>query len=517
MSIEGAIAERETSSLSTDTLPTGFSSLLKELLADQQQLQTPVVAASNAYDAIQNRPSAISHRRFSELIPLSAPAENEQYAFEVDLDRCSGCKACVTGCHSLNGLDEEETWRDVGLLTGGCSEHPFQQTVTTACHHCSDPGCLNGCPVLAYEKDPVTGIVRHLDDQCIGCQYCVLKCPYDVPKYSDRLGIVRKCDMCQQRLSAGEAPACVQACPTEAIRIVKVDMTKAEKTTEFLPSSPSPRWTKPTTRYVTNRKLPDNLTAADEGALVVQHAHWPLALLLALTQISVGSAIAATISPGEAGLPMLGVSFLTAAVGLGASFFHLGQPLRAWRVFLNLRRSWLSREAVVFGGYFGALLGASVLAAIPPDPIGEFDWLQQLSAGIASFLGVVGVICSAMIYADTPRAFWRWPHSFGRMIGTMTVGALALLEPHAAAAALGAKLLLELFSASSNNASARIQRGPLLAFASIRLVLGAAAVSLFLLAPGWTAFATWAVGEILERSIFFKAVDPSKMPGVFKA
>ena len=43
-------------------------------------------------------------------------------------------------------------------------------------------GCLNGCPVLAYEKDPVTGIVRHLDDQCIGCQYCMLKCPYDVPQ-----------------------------------------------------------------------------------------------------------------------------------------------------------------------------------------------------------------------------------------------------------------------------------------------------------------------------------------------
>ena len=57
---------------------------------------------------------------------------------------------------------------------------------------------------MAYDKDPETGIVRHLDDQCIGCQYCVLKCPYDVPKYSERLGIVRKCDMCVGRLRAGE-------------------------------------------------------------------------------------------------------------------------------------------------------------------------------------------------------------------------------------------------------------------------------------------------------------------------
>src|SRR6185369_3646357 len=141
------------------------------------------------------------------------------YAFEVDLDSCTGCKACVSACHSLNGLDDDETWRDVGLLIGGDRRHPFQQTVTTACHHCADPACLNGCPVLAYEKDPVTGIVRHLDDQCIGCSYCILKCPYDVPKFNHRLGIVRKCDMCHGRLLHGEAPACVQACPHEAIRI----------------------------------------------------------------------------------------------------------------------------------------------------------------------------------------------------------------------------------------------------------------------------------------------------------
>ena len=60
-------------------------------------------------------------------------------------------------------------------------ELPVLQHVTTACHHCLDPACLNACPVDAYEKDPVTGIVRHLDDQCFGCQYCTLACPYDAP------------------------------------------------------------------------------------------------------------------------------------------------------------------------------------------------------------------------------------------------------------------------------------------------------------------------------------------------
>ena len=94
----------------------------------------------------------------SDLIPLSSPAPGEQYAFAVDLDACTGCKACVTACHNLNGLDDDETWRDVGVLFGGTVLEPVQQTITTACHHCVDPACMNGCPVKAYDKDPVTGI-----------------------------------------------------------------------------------------------------------------------------------------------------------------------------------------------------------------------------------------------------------------------------------------------------------------------------------------------------------------------
>jgi formate dehydrogenase iron-sulfur subunit len=155
--------------------------LLAELLAEQQRLDTPVARFSSAHDA-----GAASASFKPQLIPLTAPRAGEQYAFEVDLDACTGCKSCVAACHSLNGLDDSETWRDVGLLLSPSRAQPFTQTVTTACHHCADPACLNGCPVLAYEKDPLTGIVRHLDDQCIGCSYCVLKCPYDVPKPARR-------------------------------------------------------------------------------------------------------------------------------------------------------------------------------------------------------------------------------------------------------------------------------------------------------------------------------------------
>ena len=147
----------------------------------------------------------------------------------------------MTACHSLNGLDPGEIWRDVGMLHGGTSELPVMQHVTAACHHCIDPACLNACPVMAYEKNPLTGIVKHLDDQCIGCQYCIFACPYDVPKYNKKKGIIRKCDMCSSRLAVGEAPACVQACPHQAIRItiaVRQDVIESCQTNQFLPGAP---------------------------------------------------------------------------------------------------------------------------------------------------------------------------------------------------------------------------------------------------------------------------------------
>lgn len=235
--------------------------LIDELLEEQRKL-TAVEKFSQRHSRQQ---IPLQEKYYRDLIPLTAPQPGEQYAFEVDLDACSGCKACVTACHSLNGLDPQETWRDVGILIGGTRSRPVQKTVTTACHHCVDPGCLNGCPVLAYEKDVHTGIVRHFDDQCIGCQYCVMMCPYDVPKYSKERGIIRKCDMCYSRLSVGEAPACVQACPSRAItiRIVnKAEAVQLASAREFLPDSPDPDCTKPTTLYKSAQPI-SNLKAAD--------------------------------------------------------------------------------------------------------------------------------------------------------------------------------------------------------------------------------------------------------------
>jgi formate dehydrogenase iron-sulfur subunit len=507
--------------------PDSLDSFLAELLADQQRLITPAARASAVFDA---QPAHLRGEAFRDLIPLSAPGPGERYAFEVDLDSCSGCKACVTACHSLNGLDETESFRDVGLVLGtdSCGA-PFQQTVTSACHHCEDPGCLNGCPVLAYEQDPVTGIVRHLDDQCIGCSYCVLKCPYDVPKYNERLGIVRKCDMCHGRLAEGEAPACAQACPTHAIKIIKVPVVSAEATPLLASAAvPSPVITAPTTRYISKKPLPAVLRSADARALRPQHAHYALVFLLTFTQLALGLLIASLLSPLHTSYFILLTSFLFFATGLGASVAHLGQPLRAWRIFLGLRKSWLSREAVVLGAAFPLVVAASASEWIPYLPVATSasewmsPWLDLLtshlilitSAAVAAT--AAGVFCSAMIYIDTKRSFWRPSQSFGRMAGTVIIAALAPISPLAAALILLAKLALELSTLRGDSTSARLQRGPLAPLVVARVAIALLTLTVFLLPTSsfLLLLPLFALGELLERTLFFRAVDSPKMPGV---
>ncbi len=266
---------------------TAAGSQLIDLMLREQHELTAVERFARRHDSHR----IPAHGPYRELIPLTSPQPGQQYGFEVDLDACSGCKACVTACHAMNGLDDDEVWRTVGLIQGGTKAQPFFQMVTSACHHCADPACMNGCPVQAYEKDQFTGIVKHLDDQCIGCQYCVLKCPYDVPKYSASRGIVRKCDMCSSRLAAHEAPACVQACPNEAIRITVVDLADVAKRAEqniFLPGAPAPAYTHPTTVYKKKLPLPLNALAADDLRAKPEHAHFPLVVMLVLTQLSLG-------------------------------------------------------------------------------------------------------------------------------------------------------------------------------------------------------------------------------------
>src|SRR3990170_1063694 len=107
----------------------GDGPTLIDLLLGEQQNLTAVEQFSQ-----DHANASLQAKYYSKLVPATEPGEGQQYAFEVDLDRCSGCKACVAACHSLNGLDEQETWRDVGLLIGGSRTAPVMQHVTAAGH-----------------------------------------------------------------------------------------------------------------------------------------------------------------------------------------------------------------------------------------------------------------------------------------------------------------------------------------------------------------------------------------------
>lgn len=396
-------------------LTEGFD-LVQFLLEEQQDL-TAVERFSQRHADVTAPLMAPLYR---ELLPAAAPSAGEQYAFEVDLDACSGCKACVVACHNRNGLEEDETWRSVGLLQAK-DECATLQHVTTACHHCADPGCLKGCPVKAYDKDPVTGIVVHLDDQCIGCKYCTMMCPYDVPQYSPAKGIVRKCDMCRQRLDVGEAPACVQACPNQAIRITLVkqaDARAAGERGDFLDGAAHPSTTNPTTQFIgAARQL--KLASGDQFSLRLNHGHLPLVALLVFTQLSVGAAIAGCLLPAQR-LTLFLISTLFCSIGLAASGLHLGRPFYGYRVFLGLRTSWLSREAVIFGKYFPLIVLATASV-----------WFQQylqygmIAAWLGVAVGLVGVFCSVMIYVVTRRPVWGVIWTGGRFFGTVVMLGLA--------------------------------------------------------------------------------------------
>ena len=217
-------------------------------------------------------------------------------------------------------------------------------------------------------------------------------------------------------------------------------------------------------------------------------------------------------------------------IGLGASISHLGRPLGAWRAFLGLRKSWLSREIVVFG-------------ALPPlaGTAAFGTWLglpsRLILAAYAGTLvvGLLGVFCSAMIYIDTQRDFWRGSRTFTRFFGTVATAAaftwLVGTASYAAALAtvLGCGGLLawdwlatqrELRSPQlTRRQSARIQTERLPTWVSRRYRLGVAALIGASLVPLLGPFAALAgalamlASELCSRLLYFKAVDAPKMPG----
>jgi DMSO reductase iron-sulfur subunit len=140
--------------------------------------------------------------------------------FILDLGRCVGCGACVLACRLENQLPENVTWRRVlpfnlERYPGGPAYH-----FSLACNHCDHPACQLACPAGAYQKR-ANGIVLIDQNKCIGCRYCEMACPFGAPSYDADEGVMTKCHLCVDRINIELSPACMDACPTEALSLLQ--------------------------------------------------------------------------------------------------------------------------------------------------------------------------------------------------------------------------------------------------------------------------------------------------------
>jgi formate dehydrogenase iron-sulfur subunit len=446
-------------------------------------------------------------------MPSRTPGPGEQYRFHFDGSKCIGCHCCEVACSEQNNLPAEVHWRRVGEIEGGTYPLAQRLHLSMGCNHCLEPSCLIGCPVDAYQKDGATGLVLHNADTCIGCQYCVWNCPYGVPQFNPERGVVGKCDMCHGRLAEGDTPACVNACPEQAISIEIVNQLQWMEEFQLsanAPGLPVAETTISTTRITMPAMLPD-MRKADYSRVRPEHPHWPLVLMTVVTQFSVGSFLAQWLTGGHE--PSLALT--AGLLALFVSTLHLGRPIHAYRALKMWRRSWLSREVL----FFSCFAASATIYAATGNSVAGFT---------TSLFGSAGVVASAWIYLVPARPAWGMVHTpISFFLAAVLLGSLAqseavwmkvtIVAAVLQTANLGVKLLrLYTSEAFEKNASAALllnELKPLVILRFTLLLTSTIVVSAF--HAHWTALALAFLSEIADRYLFFVSVVPLNIASMF--
>ena len=445
-------------------------------------------------------------------IPAEKPAAGEQYRFHFDMTKCIGCKCCEVACNEQNNNPADVRWRRVGEIEAG--DFPFTRRfhLSIGCNHCLDAACMKGCPVDAYSRTS-SGIVLHDPNMCIGCQYCTWNCPYSVPQFNPERGVVGKCDLCHNRLQEGREPACVSACPQGAIEIELVNIAEWKSIAAIAanaPGMPPAEATLSTTRITAPASGTEAFQKGNYFRVRLEHPHWPLIVLLVLTQMATGAYVAMALTGSTGVVPVL-AAFGILAAGLTASLLHLGRPAFAFRALKMWHRSWLSREVLAFTICAGFAQAACAAAAL-----GFHDVVLPAVAATAA-ASIAGVWSSARIYVVPARPSWnRWwtPFEFfgtAALLGPLMLG----YETPArwAAVMLAALQIYKLFSTASAEElelqqSARLLRAELRWLYRTRLILLLAAAVMPLLPAALLA-------ESIGRYLFFVSVVPRNMATTF--
>lgn len=140
-----------------------------------------------------------------------------QLALLVDDELCFDCKACEVACKQENDVPIGLRFITVvPIMPKKIGDTVISRFVPIPCYHCARPLCIDACPTSSITKRE-DGIVVIDEDTCIGCRECISACPFSVIGVDPQKNTARKCTLCLHRIEKGKLPACVQACPSEAI------------------------------------------------------------------------------------------------------------------------------------------------------------------------------------------------------------------------------------------------------------------------------------------------------------
>ncbi len=182
-------------------------------------------AAAGSQVAVVDRSRAAGNRQF--------PGHPESFGVLHDVTRCIGCRRCEAACQEVNQLPQpERPFDDLSVLEEQRRTAAGTYTVVNRfegatgpvfvkvqCNHCLEPACASACFVKAFQKEK-SGAVSYNADVCVGCRYCMIACPFNIPTYEYDNAFsprVQKCTLCQPRIENGLLPGCVLSCPKEAL------------------------------------------------------------------------------------------------------------------------------------------------------------------------------------------------------------------------------------------------------------------------------------------------------------
>ncbi|MCP4726665.1 MAG: 4Fe-4S dicluster domain-containing protein [bacterium] len=332
-----------------------------------------------------------------------------QKSFIFDLNKCTGCSACLLACEIENDLTAGSKWRNVSTFNYlRFPEIPVFH-LSLACNHCVDPPCMRYCPASAYTKDEQTGAVILDQEKCIGCKYCSWVCPFDAPRYSSADKLMKKCTFCNPRLLDGKRSACVESCPTGAL---SQDTFKHDDQVA-VPGFPESTL-EPAIEFIPLRKqnsIPEFNAKGDDAAFeelihkklrslpkkVSLISEWALLLFSFIAMITVSMFGAKALAGFEFEPP---VFFGLGIFGMLISLTHLGKKTRAARAVMNFKRSWISREVT----FFSVFLFLSFVSIILFKNNSYLNWFTVLT-------GFAAMFCIDKVYETESRTDWRKTHS----------------------------------------------------------------------------------------------------------